>query len=660
MDRVLLMIKFILFFCFTLLATDILGQQGTIDSLRGVLQSYPQNNPTKVDLMLDLAYAYRYTKPDSNIVIANQAHELATQIGYGRGRAWALHRIANAYWLKGNFPMSMEHAFKALSLADSLKDPVLIANCYNLIANNHNMEGELAIAITYYQKSAAMFIAAKDSFAIVRAYSNIGRTYYMEGKYDSALYYLQQSISNYKPAYDKSIYAAALNTMGDTYQKLGQNDRALAYYFQSLRVTEPTQLKRYITYSNRGISEVYQQQGKLRESIDYAKRTLAMSAEIGYKENLKNAAFILSANYQKLGDYQKALDFQLRGNATKDSMFSIEKNKQIGALQANYEVEKKQREIATLKVAQALQETERKILIMATALFFSLLVLLWMKLRWQQKGKRLLIAQKEEIQQQKDESQAINDRLEEIVGERTRELKVIIESMTEKNQDLEQFSYITSHNLRAPVARIQGLLSVFNQANMADEFNKEILGHLYLSARGLDEILKDLTNILSIRKTLLVKEKINLRKIIDSEINNLKDLIQESSAQINVDLSAIDEIYAIKVYVQSIVHNLLSNAIKYRSHSNALQITIKSCIDRELGFICISIADNGLGFASPDPYKIFGLYQRMHTHVEGKGLGLYLVKTQLEAISGRIEVESEVNQGTTFRIYLPIVPTNQA
>jgi signal transduction histidine kinase len=70
-------------------------------------------------------------------------------------------------------------------------------------------------------------------------------------------------------------------------------------------------------------------------------------------------------------------------------------------------------------------------------------------------------------------------------------------------------------------------------------------------------------------------------------------------------------------------------------------------------YFCLSVQDNGLGMDTSDSYKIFGLYQRMHTHVEGKGFGLFLVKTQVEAMRGRVEVESTINQGSTFRVFLP-------
>ena len=103
-------------------------------------------------------------------------------------------------------------------------------------------------------------------------------------------------------------------------------------------------------------------------------------------------------------------------------------------------------------------------------------------------------------------------------------------------------------------------------------------------------------------------------------------------------------------YVESILYNLISNAIKYRDPERSPHIAIKTTHENE--FVCLAVMDNGLGI-DLKKYKqnIFSLYKRFHLHVEGKGLGLYLVKTQIEALGGRVEVRSEPNEGTTFQIY---------
>lgn len=266
----------------------------------------------------------------------------------------------------------------------------------------------------------------------------------------------------------------------------------------------------------------------------------------------------------------------------------------------------------------------------------------------------LLYHRTELVEKQHNEIEILNKDLEKRIASRTDELQSALDGLTQQNQDLEQFSYIISHNIRSPIARIQGLVNIFNKENFNDEFNKEIFKHLEHATISLDIVIKDLTHIISIRKDLnKVKEDINLLKLLDSELFFLHDEIKTAQAQVNKNVQ-IDTLFSIKSYVQNILHNLISNAIKYRNPKQSLQIDIT--IRQEQKHVVITVQDNGLGIdvEKTNLYKIFGLYQRMHIHVEGKGLGLYLVKTQVDALQGKITVESKVNEGAIFKVFLPI------
>ncbi|HCZ34797.1 MAG TPA: two-component sensor histidine kinase, partial [Cytophagales bacterium] len=113
-----------------------------------------------------------------------------------------------------------------------------------------------------------------------------------------------------------------------------------------------------------------------------------------------------------------------------------------------------------------------------------------------------------------------------------------------------------------------------------------------------------------------------------------------------------DSISTIPTYIESILYNLIANAIKFRSPNRKPVVTIKTFSSENQ--IAIHVSDNGLGIdLSLVRDKLYGLYQRFHTHVEGRGLGLYLVKAQVDALSGSIEIESSPDKGTTFRIRFP-------
>jgi signal transduction histidine kinase len=145
--------------------------------------------------------------------------------------------------------------------------------------------------------------------------------------------------------------------------------------------------------------------------------------------------------------------------------------------------------------------------------------------------------------------------------------------------------------------------------------------------------------------------EVNLTEELKLIKMNLQTQIRETKTSIREDFSEAETLQVVRPYLDSILIHLISNAIKFRHPLRKPIIRIKTEVTGK--YICLSVKDNGLGI-DLSLYKnhLFALYHRFHSHVEGKGIGLFLVKTQVIALRGRIEVKSEVDKGTTFRIYL--------
>ena len=145
-------------------------------------------------------------------------------------------------------------------------------------------------------------------------------------------------------------------------------------------------------------------------------------------------------------------------------------------------------------------------------------------------------------------------------------------------------------------------------------------------------------------------EQLDLETEIKKVIGSLEKDINNSNAIILTELSKVRSITTSQAYFYSIVYHLLSNAIKFRHPERIPYITI-SAINKD-GYIGVAVSDNGLGIdLEKTKDKLFTLYSRFHLHVEGKGLGLYLVKTQIAALGGSVEVKSTVGSGTTFKVF---------
>lgn len=232
----------------------------------------------------------------------------------------------------------------------------------------------------------------------------------------------------------------------------------------------------------------------------------------------------------------------------------------------------------------------------------------------------------------------------------------LLDSLMQNVQDLEQFTYMVSHNLRAHVARILGLASLLDKENKENPFNDYIFTTVVDEATRLDSIIVDLNTIVAVRNSNDEKrEEINLKETCEAVLLSLKTDIEKCEAAVELKIPLSNSIYTIKTYAYSIILNLLSNAIKYRSPERVLQIAIKTTTTADKKFLCLSVKDNGLGInLSQNKDKIFGLYHRFHLHVEGKGIGLHITKTQIERMGGKIEIESELNVGTIFKVYFPL------
>ena len=234
--------------------------------------------------------------------------------------------------------------------------------------------------------------------------------------------------------------------------------------------------------------------------------------------------------------------------------------------------------------------------------------------------------------------------------EKEKEKEQLIKELTQNNKDLKQFSYITSHNLRAPLSNLTGLLNLIADIPIENLELKEIINGFSKSTHLLNETINDLVKVIIIKDNPSIqKETILIKEIFENVFNQLSFLISLHKPILKIDLDDVTILNVNRSYLESIFLNLLTNSIKYRSTTRQLKVTVTSKIVKN--DLILTFKDNGIGIdMERNRDKIFGLYQRFHNHSDSKGLGLYLVKSQVESMNGTITVESKVNVGTTFTI----------
>lgn len=239
---------------------------------------------------------------------------------------------------------------------------------------------------------------------------------------------------------------------------------------------------------------------------------------------------------------------------------------------------------------------------------------------------------------------------EEKVAEQNRKLFAVAEELRRKNHQLQEFTQIVSHNLRSPVGNILTLITFYENATNEVEKN-EFIALLKESSTTTLTMLDELNDILKIKQDKNIpKQDIQFEKMLHQVTSMLTARITEVKAQIYFDFSQTKSIHYPGIYLESILLNLLDNALKYHSKDRVPEIWLRTTKD-ESGNVILSVRDNGLGInLERYGHQVFKLRKTFHHHPESRGIGLFMIKNQIEAMGGSIRVESAENEGTTFYV----------
>lgn len=254
----------------------------------------------------------------------------------------------------------------------------------------------------------------------------------------------------------------------------------------------------------------------------------------------------------------------------------------------------------------------------------------------------------EMITNSRDISDRIN--LADKLIQKNYELEVLTQRLSKQNKQLEDFANVISHNLRSPIGNIMALAEIY-EMKPTHENAKFVFKQLHKASSRLLETIEDLNEIIDIRSGGIEKkkEKLHFEEALDSVKVSIGSEIFKKKAEITANFSNAETIHYPKVYLESIFLNLLTNALKYSSPKRRPEIHFETGhIDSRTYLIC---RDNGLGIdLQKQGNKLFGFHKTFHENPDAKGVGLFITKTQVEAMGGSISATSEVDKGTAFKI----------
>ncbi|WP_139925610.1 PAS domain-containing protein [Hymenobacter sp. DG01] len=234
------------------------------------------------------------------------------------------------------------------------------------------------------------------------------------------------------------------------------------------------------------------------------------------------------------------------------------------------------------------------------------------------------------------------------------QLRATNQQLVRTNVDLDNFIYTASHDLKAPITNIEGLVDALqSQLPPQEALTQQVAPLLTMMKESVERFQRTINHLSDVTK--LQKEYgeptslVALPPVVTDVLLDLQRLVEQVGAQVEVDVAECPSVLFSAKNLRSVVYNLLSNALKYHHPGRVPRIRV-SC-RQESGFTVLVIEDNGLGLEASKQAQLFTMFRRFHTHVEGSGIGLYMVKRSVENAGGRVTVQSEPDQGSVFSVY---------
>ncbi|QNF34003.1 PAS domain-containing sensor histidine kinase [Adhaeribacter swui] len=253
-----------------------------------------------------------------------------------------------------------------------------------------------------------------------------------------------------------------------------------------------------------------------------------------------------------------------------------------------------------------------------------------------------------DITKQKELQDQLAERQQSALDHKTTELKKV-------NFDLDNFVYTASHDLRSPISNIEGLMvllrDVLEENHCLNSQINEIVNRVTASVDQFKHIILNLTEITRLQKDFSEnppEEVLNIQDVYDEIMVDLEDPVKNKVCFIQTDFQVHQLKFSRKNF-RSIFYNLLSNAIKFQAEERSCVIKISTRLEEP--YVVLHIQDNGLGISRHHQGQLYSMFKRFHGHVEGAGIGLYMVKRIVDNAGGKIEVESEEGVGTAFNVY---------
>lgn len=659
-----------------------------------------RNESGRVDLFYDLAWEYRNSMPDSTIVYAQKALDLARSNNLTHQVAKAYNFIGIAHHYKGEYLNSFNYLSQALEVSKNLKDSVQFGHALNTIGRLFMTQGDLVKAYNYFHEAKEVFEALNNQRGLSHFYKSMAVLYETQNNIPKALEMLESALKIREAVKDERAQISIHIELADIYVSQGNYEKAFQYYQNAMVIAEKINDDVNVAEISNGIASLYYNQGQYEKAKAYTETAKSVIEQIS-NEDLRTKIYLqkgmihLAQNEVSKGKNYllQVVDLsKLSGNKSMEMQafyhlhnmakaanntsaaydyfqgyFNLRKSledadiaRRIERLEARLEIEKQERENEILLANQARdkalieqQQLEIAGLFIIFLILITFIVHLWITAKTRRRDNRKLEVQKERIAIQKMEITNQND----MINAQNAKLQKRNAELAHLNDEKDNLMNIMAHDLKGPLNRIVGLVELIKMSASIGKEGEKYLSMIKEVSLGGIELIRDLLDVHAYEAERRVMNfiRIDLEKFLNKKVETFRREIEDKKLIVKTTVELHEQGFFIdEMYLSRILDNLLSNAIKFSQPATSIILSAKT--DEEN--VIISLKDHGQGFSDEDKRLVFQKFKKLSSRPTGgessNGLGLAIVKTLVGQLNGSIELISEKNIGSEFIIRFPL------
>ena len=588
---------------------------------------------------LGIAYV-SLSKLDSAEIFMEKALSMSRKINNKKQEASCLTTIGNLYIEQYKNKEALVVYLASLKILEEIGDKeglsVALINMGVLNDRMHNYDE----AAKYCLKSIKLAEERKDYHALEVGYHNMGVIYTYKDDWKNAKIYFERSLALYPRNQDKKSALHALHNLGETCLFLKEYQNARKYLDESLKYAIELEDVSEQVIAFAGLSKLEKALKDGQKSVAFAQNALetAKKGEAIYTLSISYEA--LFEAYQLTKNYEQALKYHILLKDANDSLFNLEKSKQVQELQTKYEVDKKEVENALLKKQKDLKDLriKRQMFIIVSSLIMTGLVVFLSIMLYRSSKKEKYI--NTVLENQKVELQTKNDLLEEVNGIKDRLFSII------------------SHDLRAPLSSLKSLLTLLNDKTLSEAEVTTLFPKLTKEVGYTSDLLDSLLHWAKsqLHGIHTNPKKIDMKALVEENISLLSSIAEQKNIELTNEIGENVIVLADEDMTRTILRNLVSNALKFTKANGHIRVSAQTLTEG----VEVSVEDTGVGMSQEILSQLFkgNITTRGTKNEKGTGLGLMLAKDFVEKNGGTIRVESEVGKGSKFIFTLPLAEVN--